>query len=155
MFSGREFFCIAGFVVLLAHTALCAAPAATPPAPVVIPESLRSGITVLVLGDSLALCGFGKRLDEKIRATSGVKSTFTYMACATQPLSWLKDRPYTTIKTHCGFWTIESVPGSQQAKEMEDMYGIRRHSSPRSYPVPKLEDLLARIRPDILIMQTG
>jgi hypothetical protein len=70
-------------------------------------------------------------------------------------LSWLKDKPYTTIKTRCGFWTIESVPGSREVKEMEDMYGMRRRSSPKSYPVPKLEDLLARIHPDILVMQTG
>jgi len=128
-------------------------PAATPaPSPSSTPQS---AVTVLFLGDSLALCGFGKRLDAHLRETSEVKGTYTYMACATHPLSWLKDKPYTTIKTRCGFWTIESVPGSRGGKEMEDMYGMRRRSSPKSYPVPKLEDLLARFHPDILVMQTG
>jgi hypothetical protein len=161
---------LAGVIAALIESAALAAtptptPAATSPAlsaiKVLPPETAaattrsRDGITVLFLGDSLALCGFGKRLDERLRATSGVNSTFTYMACATQPLSWLKDRPYGNVKTRCGFWTIESVPGSNKPKEMEDMYGMKRRSTPKSYPVPKLEDLLAHVRPDVLIMQTG
>jgi hypothetical protein len=152
---------IASFIALLAGSAVAAAP--TPVAQdnprhhgsTTVAPATSDGVTVLFLGDSLALCGFGKRLDAHFRETPEVKATYTYMACATHPLSWLKDKPYTTIKTHCGFWTIESVPGSREPKEMEDMYGMRRRSSPKSYPVPKLEDLLERIRPDILVMQTG
>jgi hypothetical protein len=122
------------------------------------PEAAGSGggAVILILGDSLSLCGFGKRLDEHFRESSQVaKATFTYMACGTNPLSWLKDRPYTNIKTHCGFWSIESVPGASRPAELEDVYGMRRHSSPKAYPVPKLEDLLAQLHPDVLIMQTG
>jgi hypothetical protein len=113
------------------------------------------GITVLFLGDSLSLCGFGKRLDQHFRETPDVKAVFTYMTCATQPLSWLKARPYTSVKTRCGFWSIESVPGSAKPKELEDVYGMRRGSTPKVHLVPKLEDLLTQIRPDILVMQTG
>jgi hypothetical protein len=83
-----------------------------------------------------------------------VKTTFTYLACGTNPLSWLKDRPYTSIKTHCGFVSIEPA-GPGRAKELEDVYGMRRGSVPGAHPVPKIEDLIATIRPDILIMQTG
>jgi hypothetical protein len=122
------------------------------------PEAAGSGggAVILILGDSLSLCGFGKRLDEHFRESPQVaKATFTYMACGTNPLSWLKDRPYTNIKTHCGFWSIESVPGASRPAEFEDVYGMRRHSSPKAYPVPKLEDLLAQLHPDVLIMQTG
>ena len=114
----------------------------------------QGSINVLILGDSLALCGFGKRLDERFRKSPFVKTTFTYLACGTNPLSWLKDRPYTSIKTHCGFVSIESA-GPGRAKELEDVYGMRRGSVPGAHPVPKLEDLIATIRPDILIMQTG
>jgi hypothetical protein len=114
----------------------------------------QGSISVLILGDSLALCGFGKRLDERFRKSPFVKTTFTYLACGTNPLSWLKERPYTSIKTHCGFVSIESA-GPGHAKELEDVYGMRRGSVPGSHPVPKLEDLIATIRPDILIMQTG
>ena len=112
------------------------------------------GIRVLILGDSLALCGFGKRLDDRFRKSPWVKATFTYLACGTNPLSWLKEKPYSTTKTHCGFITIESTP-SGRFKEANDVYGIPRGHVPGAHPVPKLEDLLATVRPDILIMQTG
>jgi hypothetical protein len=118
-------------------------------------ERNDSGITILFLGDSLSLCGFGKHLDERLRQMPGVKSVFSYMCCATQPLSWLKFQPYASVKTRCGFWSIESVPGSAQPKQIEDVYGMRRGSVPKVHPVPKLEDLLARLRPDVLVMQTG
>ncbi|HMG05904.1 MAG TPA: hypothetical protein VK581_10605, partial [Chthoniobacterales bacterium] len=60
-----------------------------------LPENPQSqeGVSVLILGDSLALCGFGKRLDERFRKNPRVKATFTYLACGTNPLSWLKERP--------------------------------------------------------------
>ncbi|MEY2561967.1 MAG: hypothetical protein QOH88_160 [Verrucomicrobiota bacterium] len=111
-------------------------------------------IKVLILGDSLALCGFGKRLDDRFREDPRVKSVFTYLACGTNPLSWLKDRPYTNINTHCGFVSIESI-APDRARQTEDVYGMSRGHVPGAHPVPKLEDLLATHRPDILIMQTG
>lgn len=114
----------------------------------------QEGISVVILGDSLALCGFGKRLDERFRKNPRINATFTYLACGTNPLSWLKERPYTNIKTHCGFVSIESN-GSGRPRELEDVYGMRRGHMPVPHPVPKLEDLLATLHPDILIMQTG
>jgi hypothetical protein len=123
---------------------------ATPPPTAASPQ----GINVLILGDSLALCGFGKRLDERFRKNPRVKATYTYIACGTNPLSWLKERPYSNIKTHCGFVSIESN-GSGRPRELQDVYGMRRGHVPIPHPVPKLEDLVATLRPDILIMQTG
>lgn len=114
----------------------------------------QAGINVLILGDSLALCGFGKRLDERFRESPHTKATVTYLACGTNPLSWLKERPYTNIKTHCGYVSIESI-GNGLVKQVEDVYGMRRGHSPGSHPVPKLEDLLATFRPEVLVMQTG
>jgi hypothetical protein len=111
-------------------------------------------VKVLILGDSLALCGFGKRLDERFRESPLTKATFTYLACGTNPLSWLKDRPYTHIQTHCGYVSMESIGGGMM-REVEDVYGQTRGHVPSSHPVPKLEDLLATLQPDILIMQTG
>src|SRR5438874_2527664 len=130
--------------------ALMASPLfAQPPAP-----APHEGANVLILGDSLALCGFGKRLDERFRKSPYVNATSTYLTCGTNPLSWLKEKPYANIKTHCGFVSIESV-GSGRVKELQDVYGQTRGHIPGSYPVPKLEDLLATLQPDILIMQTG
>jgi len=66
----------------------------------------------------------------------------------------LKDRPYTNIKTHCGFVSMESLGGGMM-REVNDVYGQTRGHVPGSHPVPKLEDLLVKFQPDILIMQTG
>jgi hypothetical protein len=113
------------------------------------PQPLR----ILILGDSLSLCGFGKRLDQKFRSDPQVQSVFTYMACGTHPLSWIKEKPYATVKTYCGFWSIESSAG--QPKELEDTYGMKQGYVPKPHPVPKLEDLLEAVHPDILVMQCG
>jgi hypothetical protein len=40
-------------------------------------------------------------------------------------------------------------------REVDDVYGQTRGHVPGSHPVPKLEDLIEKIRPDILVMQTG
>jgi hypothetical protein len=112
-------------------------------------------LTVLILGDSLGLCGFSKRLDQKFRADPRVKSVFTYCTCGTNPLSWLKEKPFTHIQTHCGYWSIESQSDSHAIKELRDTYGTPNGHRPTSHTVPKLDDLLATIQPDILVMQTG
>jgi hypothetical protein len=119
------------------------------------PQDPPRNLTVVILGDSLSLCGFGKRLDHEFRADPRFKSVFTYMTCGTNPLSWLKEKPYERVQTHCGFWSIESLADSNAIKELTDVYGMTRGHRPKSHPVPKLEDLLATIRPDILVMQTG
>src|SRR5690348_16886321 len=112
-------------------------------------------LTVLILGDSLGLCGFSKRLDQKFRADPRVKSVFTYCTCGTNPLSWLKEKPFTHIQTYCGYWSIESKSDSHGFKEQRDTYGEPSGHRPTSHTVPKLDDLLATIQPDILVMQTG
>jgi hypothetical protein len=119
------------------------------------PSEPPRDLTVLILGDSLGLCGFSKRLDQKFRADPRVKSVFTYCTCGTNPLSWLKEKPYAHVQTHCGYWSIESPPDSHAIKETRDTYGMTSGHRPTSHPVPKLDDLLATIQPDILVMQTG
>ena len=113
-------------------------------------------LKVLILGDSLALCGFGKRLDERFRNDPKVEATYTYMACGTNPLSWMKQKPYTSVKSACGFWSIEPTGDSNAPpREMQDTYGTKRNQAPKPHLVPKLEDLLASVQPDILVIQTG
>jgi hypothetical protein len=119
------------------------------------PAGAPRDLMVLILGDSLGLCGFSKRLDEKFRADPRVKSVFTYCTCGTNPLSWLKEKPYAHVQTHCGYWSVESRPDSHAIKELRDTYGTPSGHRPTSHQVPKLDDLLATIQPDILVMQTG
>ena len=110
-------------------------------------------LNVLILGDSLALCGFGKRLDERFRSDPRVNATFTYMTCGTNPLSWLKEKPYSTVNTQCGFWAIESTTG--EPRVFEDAYGMTAGHIPKAHLVPKLEDMIAAMHPDVLVVQTG
>ncbi|MEP6808757.1 MAG: hypothetical protein ABI992_00815 [Chthoniobacterales bacterium] len=126
---------------------------ASAPLPNVAPAA-PGKLNVLILGDSLALCGFGKRLDARFREDPQVNATFTYMACGTNPLSWLKEKPYTNVKTQCGFWAIESADG-KKPRELEDVYGMTTGHVPKAHPVPKLADILAATHPDILVVQTG
>jgi len=105
-------------------------------------------VKVLVLGDSMGLCGFGQRLDRNFRRDPRVRSTYTYLAGGTNPLSWLKEKPYSTIKTYCGYMSFESVEGAVKPAEVEVTDG-------KPAPVPKLEDLLEEIDPDVLVFQSG
>ncbi|MDQ6809263.1 MAG: hypothetical protein M3Z64_07545 [Verrucomicrobiota bacterium] len=125
-----------------------APPAAGPASP-----AAAEKLNVLIFGDSLALCGFGKRLDDRFRTHPGVASTFSYMTCGTTPLSFLKEKPYTNVKTRCGFWSIESAPGSGQPKTVEDIYGMGKGGAPKGHDVPKLEDLLGATKPNVFIIQ--
>lgn len=146
-------------LVLFGLVAFCllaqAAPTVNPQPAAQQSTGPQEGINVLILGDSLGLCGFGQRLDDRFRNNPQVKSIYTYIACGTNPLSWLKERPYTTVQTHCGFISIEPGQGSAGAKELVDVYGMKRGATPKSHRIPKLEDLLDMVRPDILVMQTG
>lgn len=108
--------------------------------------------SVLILGDSMALCGFGSFLDGMFRS-EGVPNVNTYMACGTHPLSWTLLRTYAEAQSRCGFWKIETAP--EGPVSLQDTYGMRRGHRPSKYPVPKIENLLPATRPDVLIVQLG
>jgi len=116
-------------------------------------SSLSQKLKVLILGDSLALCGFGKRLDTRFRSDPDISAVYTYMACSTVPATWLKRGSYANAKTFCGYWSILSVDGRSKPTEFFD--GYERGHVPKPYLVPKLETLLAATNPDILVMQAG
>ena len=108
--------------------------------------------SILLIGDSMALCGFGERLDELFRAAR-VPLVNTYMACGTNPLSWTMLKSYAKAQSRCGFWKIESGPDGPVA--VKDVYGMTRGHRPSRHPVPKIEELLSAARPDVLIVQLG
>jgi hypothetical protein len=110
--------------------------------------------TVLILGDSLGLCGFGKTLDTRLRNNPGVGAVYTYLACGTVPISWLKTGPLAKAHTACGYWSIEGKCGEPPA-EFRDTYGMQHARRPETHPVPKLEILLEEHKPDILVIQNG
>jgi hypothetical protein len=116
-------------------------------------RSLQFPSPILIIGDSMALCGFGKRLDQDFRE-AGAATVATYMACGTNPLSWTRIGNNSLAKTSCGFWKIEPGEGGRPVSFV-DVYGMTRGHRPGRYEVPKIEDLLARYHPQILVVQLG
>ena len=114
-----------------------------------------ASLTVLSLGDSMGLCGFAAHFDKRLREDPQDKAVFTYVACATIPSSWLKRKPFLDAKTVCGFLTIKTKEDDAKPEKYEDTYGMTKGHKPASHAIPKLEDLLAEHKPDILVLQTG
>ncbi len=112
------------------------------------------GLRVLILGDSLALCGFGKTLDSKLRKLPQVESVSTFMVCGSVPTTWLLTGPHTNAKTSCGFWSIEGSRG-EPLLEVRDTFGMEKGRRPGTYAVPKLEEIAEILQPDVLVMQNG
>ena len=113
------------------------------------------GLRVLILSDSMGIGGFAGELDACFRACPGVAAVHTIVACGTNPLSWLKAPPYTNASTRCGFIRIETVVGKTKPATESDCYGTPKGHKPGAHTVPKIEDLLERVKPDIVVFQNG
>lgn len=115
----------------------------------------RGGLRVLILGDSMALNGFADELDACFRACPGVASVHTIAACGSNPLTWMKRAPYAAATTPCGFLRIESTGEPGGIKVERDLYGIPAGHKPATHRVPKIEDLVRDLQPDVLVFQNG
>jgi hypothetical protein len=111
------------------------------------------GVKVLILGDSMALSGYADTLDDCFRSCPGVSSVHTVICCGTNPLSWLKAAPYSSAKTRCGF--LEKTTTADGVKEERDIYGMKKGHKPSPHVIPKIEDLVSSLKPDIIVFQCG
>lgn len=116
-------------------------------------EPTEKGLKVLILGDSMALSGFADTLDECFRSCPGVTSVHTVICCGTNPLSWLKAAPYANAKTRCGF--LEKKTTLDGVKEIRDIYGMKKGHKPAAHVIPKIENLVSALQPDIIVFQCG
>lgn len=121
----------------------------------VLHERRGQGLRVLILCDSMGLNGFADELDASFRACPGVARVHTLAACGTNPLSWMKRAPYASATTQCGYLSIQSTDEPGGIKVERDIYGIPAGNKPGGHRVPKIEDLVSTIQPDILIFQSG
>jgi hypothetical protein len=118
-------------------------------------QASENGLRVLILTDSMGMAGLGPIIDECFRSCPGVGAVHTIMACGTNPLSWMKASPYRKATTRCGFWSIETVAEKKQPQQIRNFYGSKRGARPKPHTIPKIEDLIPAIKPDILIIQNG
>ncbi|CAN5120842.1 hypothetical protein BH23VER1_BH23VER1_36190 [soil metagenome] len=91
---------------------------------------------VLYLGDSLSMGAFGRTLDSELR--NARHEVYTYVTGGATPYYWLS--LYGPMNCSIGHW--EKTPHSD----------VRRNVVKR---VPKVEELLARHSPEVVIVQTG
>ena len=109
-------------------------PSAPPPPP-----------KVLMIGDSLSVDGFGDVVREHLEREFGRQNVAFFASCGSSPESWLENEP--VFHTRCGY--REKTPTSDIYRDY--------HNGKRPSPVatPKLETLIERYKPTIVIVQLG
>ena len=91
---------------------------------------------ILYLGDSMSMGAFGRTMDQEMRAAG--HEVYTFVAGGATPYYWLSR--YSTIKGPIGYW--EKTPSKENRQSV-------------TLGVPKVEDLLEKFDPDIVVIQTG
>ena len=100
------------------------------------PAEAKRKKRILYLGDSMSMGAFGKTMDQEMREAGF--DVYTFVAGGATPYYWLSR--YSTIKGPIGYW--EKTPSQE-----------RRQKVTRG--VPKVEALLERYDPDVVVVQTG
>jgi len=91
---------------------------------------------ILYLGDSMSMGAFGSKFDQEMREDGF--EVYTFVAGGATPYYWLSR--YSTITGPIGYW--EKTPGGEQRQNV-------------ARGVPKVETLLERYDPDVVVVQTG
>jgi hypothetical protein len=91
---------------------------------------------VLFLGDSMSLGAFGKTLDARLRE-AGLE-VYTEVTGGATPYYWLQ--AYEDMQSDIGYW-VKTPQAESRVKVIK--------------AVPKVETLLQKYRPDLVIIQTG
>ena len=100
---------------------------------------------VLMIGDSLSVGGFGESIQEYLLQRFGNNNVAIFAVCGSSPEHWLRSGP--EYATKCGY--REKTPYSSRLLDFDN------GRPPPAVSTPKLEDLLAKYRPSILVVQLG
>jgi hypothetical protein len=98
-----------------------------------------------MIGDSLSVGEFGTRLRNFLRKQVGSENVFLYASCGSSPQDWCAD--HETFVTHCGY--REDTPDGDRSVDF-----VNGHK-PAPVRTPKLEQLLSKCRPTVVIVQQG
>src|SRR5258705_9043326 len=100
---------------------------------------------VLMIGDSLSVSGFGDVVREHLEHEFGRQNVAFFASCGSSPESWLENEP--VFHTRCGY--REKTPTT-------DVYSdYHQGKRPPTMATPKLETLIERYKPTIVIVQLG
>jgi hypothetical protein len=100
---------------------------------------------VLMIGDSLSVAGFGEAVREHLESQFGRQNMAFFASCGSSPENWLQNDP--VFYTRCGY--REKTPTSDVYR---DYHNGRR---PPAVATPKIETLIERYKPTIVIVQLG
>jgi hypothetical protein len=100
---------------------------------------------VLMVGDSLSVSGFGDAVREHLEQEFGRQNVAFFASCGSSPESWLQDEK--VFYTRCGY--REKTPTTDIHRDY--------HNGKKPPPVatPKIETLIERYKPTIVIVQLG
>ena len=109
------------------------------------PSALPLPPKVLIIGDSLSVSGFGDAVREHLEHEFGRQNVAFFASCGSSPESWLQDEK--VFYTRCGY--REKTPTS-------DIYSdYHKGKKPPPTATPKIETLIERYKPTIVIVQLG
>ena len=100
---------------------------------------------VLMIGDSLSVSGFGDAVRQHLEDKFGRQNVAFFASCGSSPENWLQNEP--VFNTRCGY--RERTPTS-------DIYhDYHNGKRPSAVATPKVETLIERYNPTIVIVQLG
>jgi len=109
------------------------------------PGSSAAGqsVSVLLIGDSLSVGGFGDGMQESLFRKYGASQVAIFASCGSSPEDWLKGG----FVTNCGY--------RQTTPKDRILHKYRDGKRPRPVKTPKLRKVLGHYRPDVAIVQQG
>jgi hypothetical protein len=109
-------------------------------------EAPAATTRVLMIGDSLSVGAFGEAVQKHLARKYGPQNVAAYASCGSSPENWLASEP--PFITKCGY--RESTP--DQPPIMRDFVNGQH---PRPTLTPKVEALVRRYQPTIVLVQQG
>jgi hypothetical protein len=100
---------------------------------------------VLIIGDSLSVSGFGDVVREHLEQEFGRQNVAFFASCGSSPESWLQDEK--VFYTRCGY--REKTPTTDVYRDYD------KGKRPPAMATPKVETLIERYKPTIVIVQLG
>lgn len=114
--------------------------------PAELPRSAPSSTRVLMIGDSLSVGAFGEAVQQHLARKFGPRNVAAYASCGSSPENWLADEP--NFYTKCGYREATS-----DRKPILRQWSNGRR--PRATLTPKVDALVRRHRPTIIVVQQG
>jgi hypothetical protein len=98
-----------------------------------------------MIGDSLSVGGFGEAVREHLESRFGRQNVAFFASCGSSPESWLRDER--VFLTRCGY---------REKTLTSDVYrDYHNGKRPPAVATPKIETLIERYKPTIVIVQLG